>query len=44
MYDKELVRDILSQILEASQKMINFSGKINMFYDFTDSSKRMGKK
>lgn len=43
MYDKELVRDILSQILEASQKVSQRFSGIETVSDFTDSPEGMEK-
>ncbi|NIA30266.1 MAG: DUF86 domain-containing protein [Actinobacteria bacterium] len=43
MYDKELVRDILNQILDATQKVISRSAPIKTVDDFTDSPEGMEK-
>jgi len=43
MYDKELVRDILIQILEATQKVITRFAPIRSAADFTDSPEGMEK-
>ena len=37
MYDKELVYDILNQILDATQKVINRFAPIKTVEDFTNS-------
>ncbi|HPG39977.1 MAG TPA: DUF86 domain-containing protein [bacterium] len=43
MYDKELVRDILAQILEATQKISQRFQPIKKVSDFTDSPAGMEK-
>jgi uncharacterized protein with HEPN domain len=43
MYDKELARDILSQILEASRKVSQRFSGIETVSDFTDSPEGMEK-
>ncbi|NOY58343.1 MAG: hypothetical protein GXO75_05315 [Calditrichaeota bacterium] len=43
MYDKELVRDILNQILDATQKVISRSAPIKTADDFNDSPEGMEK-
>jgi len=43
MYDKELVRDILNQILDATQKVITRFTPIQTVEDFTNSPEGMEK-
>lgn len=43
MYDKELVQDILNQILDATQKVISRFKSIKSSDDFTDSPEGMEK-
>ncbi|MCH7724510.1 MAG: DUF86 domain-containing protein [Bacteroidetes bacterium] len=43
MYDKELVRDILNQILDATQKVITRFTPIHTAEDFTNSPEGMEK-
>lgn len=43
MYDKELVQDILNQILDATQKVINRFAPIKTVEDFTNSPEGMEK-
>ena len=43
MFDKELVRDILNQIFEATHKVSQRFGQIDSVSDFTDSPYGDGK-
>ncbi|MBN1351632.1 hypothetical protein JXJ21_19615 [candidate division KSB1 bacterium] len=43
MYDKELVRDILNQILDATQKVVMRFEAIHTSDDFTNSPRGMKK-
>jgi len=43
MYDKELVKDILYQILDASKKVSQRFEKISCISDFTDSPEGLEK-